>query len=277
MIDLLTIDGRCIGALSLNLTDGEYTLNLAMVTILATGGAGQVYARTTNPEVATGDGVAMAYRAGASIRDLEFVQFHPTGLAAAGSPTPLITEALRGEGALLRNAAGERFMTAVDPKAELAARDVVVRGMVGRDAPRRLVARLPGRDGVSTPTCCASRFPRVTALLSRARPRPEPRPHPGRSGRALLHRRRRDRRLGPHHGARPVRRAARWRAPACTAPTALPRTRCSRASSSAIAWCATSTATSAASARTCAACTSSCRRPRAAPRSTATSPPCAAR
>ena len=165
VIDLLTIDGRCIGALSLNLKDGEYTLNLAMVTILATGGAGQVYARTTNPEVATGDGVAMAYRAGASIRDLEFVQFHPTGLAAGGSPTPLITEALRGEGALLRNAAGERFMTAVDPKAELAARDVVVRGMVAQ-------MRNEGSSHVYLDATALDadmlrlRFPRVTALLS---------------------------------------------------------------------------------------------------------------
>ena len=76
VIDLLTIDGRCVGALSLDLHDGKYTLNVAMVTILATGGAGQVYARTTDPAVATGDGVAMAYRAGAAIRDLEFVEFH---------------------------------------------------------------------------------------------------------------------------------------------------------------------------------------------------------
>ena len=165
VIDLLTIDGRCIGALSLNLRDGEYTLNLAMVTILATGGAGQVYARTTNPEVATGDGVAMAYRAGASIRDLEFVQFHPTGLAVAGSPTPLITEALRGEGALLRNAAGERFMVGVDPKAELAARDVVVRGMVA-------AMRSEGSSHVYLDATALDadmlrlRFPRVTALLS---------------------------------------------------------------------------------------------------------------
>ena len=165
VIDLLTIDGRCIGALSLNLADGEYTLNLAMVTILATGGAGQVYARTTNPEVATGDGVAMAYRAGAAIRDLEFVQFHPTGLAAGGSPTPLITEALRGEGALLRNAAGERFMTTVDPKAELAARDVVVRGMLAQmraEGSAHVYLDATGLD----PDMVRRRFPRVTALLS---------------------------------------------------------------------------------------------------------------
>lgn len=131
VIDLLTVDGRCVGALSRSMVDGQTTLNLAMVTILATGGAGQVYARTTNPRVATGDGVAMAYRAGAAIRDLEFVQFHPTGLALDGQETVLlITEALRGEGAYLRNAAGERFMVGADPRAELAARDVVVRAMV---------------------------------------------------------------------------------------------------------------------------------------------------
>jgi L-aspartate oxidase len=164
-IDLLTIDGRCIGALSLNLADGEYTLNLAMVTILATGGAGQVYARTTNPEVATGDGVAMAYRAGAAIRDLEFVQFHPTGLAVGDSPTPLITEALRGEGALLRNAAGERFMPAVDPKAELASRDVVVRAMnaeMAREGSTHVYLDATGLDA----DMLGQRFPRVTALLA---------------------------------------------------------------------------------------------------------------
>ncbi len=165
VIDLLTIGGRCIGALSLNLADGEYTLNLAMVTILATGGAGQVYARTTNPEVATGDGVAMAYRAGAAIRDLEFVQFHPTGLAVGGSPTPLITEALRGEGAVLRNAAGHRFMVTVDPKAELAARDVVVRGMLGEmraESSSHVYLDATGLDA----DMLRERFPRVTALLA---------------------------------------------------------------------------------------------------------------
>ena len=131
VIDLLTVDDRCVGTLSRDLHNGEMWLNHAMVTILATGGAGQVNARTTTPSVASGDGMAMAYRAGAALRDLEFVQFHPTGLAHDGGSTALlITEALRGEGAYLRNHAGERFMPAVDPKAELAARDVVVRGMV---------------------------------------------------------------------------------------------------------------------------------------------------
>ena len=165
VIDLLTIDGRCIGALSMDLADGQLTLNLAMVTILATGGAGQIYARTTNPTVATGDGVAMAYRAGASIRDLEFMQFHPTGLAVGTSPIPLVTEALRGEGAFLRNAAGERFMEKYDPQGELAARDVVVRGMVAE-------MRREGTDHVFLDAThldhgmLAERFPRVTGLLA---------------------------------------------------------------------------------------------------------------
>ena len=165
VIDLLTVDGRCVGALTLNLADGGLTLNVAMVTILATGGAGQVYGRTTNPLVATGDGIAMAYRAGAAIRDLEFVQFHPTGLAIPGQQTvQLITEALRGEGAYLRNAAGERFMTAYDSRGELASRDVVVRAMVAE-------MRVEGTDHVyldATHLDAAwlqERFPRVSAGL----------------------------------------------------------------------------------------------------------------
>ena len=165
VIDLLTVEGRCVGALTLNLADGGLTLNMAMVTVLATGGAGQVYGRTTNPLVATGDGVAMAYRAGAAIRDLEFVQFHPTGLAIPGQQTvQLITEALRGEGAYLRNAAGDRFMAAYDSRGELASRDVVVRGMVAE-------MREEGSDHVyldATHLDAAwlqERFPRVTAGL----------------------------------------------------------------------------------------------------------------
>jgi len=166
VIDLLTVDGRCAGALTLNLDDGGLTLNVAMVTVLATGGAGQVYGRTTNPTVATGDGIAMAYRAGAAIRDLEFMQFHPTGLAVPGQErVQLITEALRGEGAYLRNAAGERFMTSHDPRAELASRDVVVRAMVGE-------MRLEGSDHVYLDAThldsawLQQRFPRVTAGLA---------------------------------------------------------------------------------------------------------------
>ena len=165
VIDLLTVDGRCVGALTLNLADGGLTLNVAMVTVLATGGAGQVYGRTTNPPVATGDGVAMAYRAGAAIRDLEFVQFHPTGLATPGQQTvQLITEALRGEGAYLRNAAGERFMTAYDPRAELASRDIVVRGMVAemrREGTEHVYLDATHLDAA----WLGERFPSVTAGL----------------------------------------------------------------------------------------------------------------
>ncbi len=129
VVDLLTGGGRCIGAVSLNLRRGEFSLNFARAVVLATGGCGQVYSLTTNPAVATGDGMAMAWRAGAAIGDMEFVQFHPTGLYADESPIFLITEALRGEGAYLVNHAGERFMVGVHPQAELGPRDVVVKEM----------------------------------------------------------------------------------------------------------------------------------------------------
>jgi L-aspartate oxidase len=98
--------------------------------LLATGGLGRVFLDTTNPDVATGDGVAMAWRAGAEIRDIEFVQFHPTALHLAGAPRFLLSEALRGEGAVLRNIRGERFMERYDPRAELAPRDIVSRSIV---------------------------------------------------------------------------------------------------------------------------------------------------
>ncbi|MBV9788188.1 MAG: FAD-binding protein, partial [Chloroflexi bacterium] len=98
--------------------------------ILACGGAGQLFAATTNPAVATGDGVALAYRAGAALADLEFYQFHPTALQLPGQPTFLISEAVRGEGAFLRNQTGERFMPSYAAQAELAPRDVVARAIV---------------------------------------------------------------------------------------------------------------------------------------------------
>ncbi len=91
----------------------------AKQTILATGGAGQLYRETTNPEVATGDGMALAYRAGAELRDMEFMQFHPTVLYIAGGSRSLISEALRGEGAWLVDRNGRRFMTDYDPRGEL--------------------------------------------------------------------------------------------------------------------------------------------------------------
>lgn len=127
-LDLLVDEGRCHGTLVV-LPDGSLRAILAAATVLASGGAGQLYPVTTNPAVATGDGVAMAYRAGAEVMDLEFYQFHPTALAHPAAPGFLITEAVRGEGAILRNKAGERFMPRYHPLAELAPRDVVARAI----------------------------------------------------------------------------------------------------------------------------------------------------
>ncbi len=128
-LDLLTLEGACRGALVWNAQHGK-TFVWAKQTILCTGGAGQVYRETTNPEVATGDGLAMAFRAGAEVRDMEFMQFHPTVLYIAGSSRNLITEAMRGEGAHLVDRNGYRFMPDFDARAELAPRDIVSRAIV---------------------------------------------------------------------------------------------------------------------------------------------------
>jgi L-aspartate oxidase len=130
-IDLLTHNERCCGALVWNARHGK-TFVWAKQTILCTGGAGQVYRETTNPPVATGDGHAIAYRAGAVLADMEFMQFHPTVLYIAGGSRSLITEAMRGEGALLIDSTGHRFMPDYDERAELAPRDVVSRAIVAQ-------------------------------------------------------------------------------------------------------------------------------------------------
>lgn len=127
LIDLLTAGDTCVGALIHDPVSHRPQAYWAEATVLATGGCGQVYRVTTNPLVATGDGVAAAWRAGVDIADLEFVQFHPTALDSAASPKFLITEALRGEGAYLLDCAEQRFMLGVHPLAELAPRDVVSR------------------------------------------------------------------------------------------------------------------------------------------------------
>jgi len=130
-IDLLTNDGTCCGALVWNERHGK-TLVWAKQTILATGGAGQIFRETTNPPVATGDGHAAAYRAGAELADMEFMQFHPTVLYIAGSSRSLISEAVRGEGGILVDAHGHRFMPEYDPRAELAPRDIVSQAIADR-------------------------------------------------------------------------------------------------------------------------------------------------
>src|SRR3954454_12061486 len=127
-IDLLTHDGRCVGAMAL--VDGQINVIWARSTILASGGAGQLYRETTNPRIATADGHAMAYRAGATLQDMEMVQFHPTTLYVAGGSRALITEAVRGEGAYLVDRNGYRFMKDYHEMAELAPRDVVSRAIV---------------------------------------------------------------------------------------------------------------------------------------------------
>jgi len=128
-LDLLTHEGACVGALVHRPNQGKLLI-WAKQTILASGGAGMVYRETTNPPVATGDGMAAAYRAGAELRDMEFMQFHPTVLYVAGSSRFLISEAVRGEGAYLRDKHMERFMLKIDPRAELAPRDVVAQAIV---------------------------------------------------------------------------------------------------------------------------------------------------
>lgn len=128
-IDLLTHDDSCHGAV-IATRHGEQMLVWAKQTILTTGGAGQIYRETTNPAVATADGHAMAYRAGAELRDMEFMQFHPTVLYIAGGSRSLITEAIRGEGARLVDRDGHRFMAQYDPRLELAPRDVVSKAIV---------------------------------------------------------------------------------------------------------------------------------------------------
>jgi L-aspartate oxidase len=157
-IDLLTLEGICRGVIVWNQEHGK-TLVWAKQTVLATGGAGQIYRETTNPIVATGDGLALAYRAGAELRDVEFVQFHPTVLYIAGGSRSLISEATRGEGAHLVDRHGHRFMPDYDPRAELAPRDVVSLSIVSQMEktrhpnvyldmthldPQRVLARFPG-------------------------------------------------------------------------------------------------------------------------------------
>ncbi len=150
----LVVERGRIAGLTARRPDGGRTLLLAPAVVLACGGSGRLFLRTTNPAEATGDGLALAVRAGARLTDLEFVQFHPTALAVGDDPMPLLTEALRGAGATLIDERGRRFMAAVHPAAELAPRDVVTRavherlaagGTVFLDARRAVGSDLPRR------------------------------------------------------------------------------------------------------------------------------------
>ena len=153
------------------LVDGDRRVLPARAVVLATGGAGQLYAHTTNPAVATGDGIAAALRAGVAVSDLEFVQFHPTVLpSAAGHGAFLVSEAVRGEGAVLRDAHGSRFMLDVHPDAELAPRDVVARAItetMSAQGGRPVVLDATGlRDsGAETASFLARRFPTIDAAM----------------------------------------------------------------------------------------------------------------
>jgi L-aspartate oxidase len=162
-VALLTREGRCVGA---RFASGGATTSVeARCTLLATGGAGQVFSETTNPPVATGDGIAFAYRAGAAVADLEFVQFHPTALKVPGQPRFLLSEALRGEGAWLVNEAGERFMERYESAGDLAPRDRVARAIVreGRRTGGRIYLTLAHLDSGYV----RQRFPQISEACRR--------------------------------------------------------------------------------------------------------------
>lgn len=167
LVDLVTVGDACVGAIFLDPPDAELSVLRADATVLATGGLGQLYRITTNPRVATGDGLAAAWRAGADLADLEFVQFHPTALDHETEPRFLITEALRGDGAYLLDCDLKRFMLDAHPLAELAPRDVVSREIekVMARCGRRNVwldARHLGRERL------AQRFPTIVAACEEA-------------------------------------------------------------------------------------------------------------
>ncbi len=161
-IDLLTMDGSCYGVLLWSEQQGLMMVR-SKQTILACGGCGRIYRETTNPAVATGDGIAMAFRAGARLQDLEFFQFHPTSLYVAGAARALISESLRGEGAVLINRKGERFMTNYHPDGEMAPRDMVSRGIV--QEMKKSDDTYVMLDATALPkSYLESRFPTITRL-----------------------------------------------------------------------------------------------------------------
>jgi len=129
LIDIITEHNECVGAVIWDNSRSRLVVYRCRLLVLATGGCGQLYRYTTNPDIATGDGIAAGFRAGCQLRDMEFVQFHPTVLAMPGRQRFLISEACRGAGGILLNHQGERFMNGIHPRAELAPRDVVARAI----------------------------------------------------------------------------------------------------------------------------------------------------
>ncbi len=161
---LIVEHGRCVGA---RYDEAGVVKEVrASAVLLATGGAGQVFRETTNPSIATGDGVMLAWFAGARVADLEFVQFHPTALDVPGTPRFLLSEALRGEGAHLLNAAGERFMTRYESAGELASRDLVSRAIVREQSRTRAPIYLSMRH--FDPEWVRRRFPTITIACQSA-------------------------------------------------------------------------------------------------------------
>lgn len=164
---LIVTGGRVTGVEAVALETGSAERYEAPFVVLATGGAGQLYSHTTNPDVATGDGIALAFDAGAEIADIEFYQFHPTSLRVPGVPTFLISEAVRGEGATLRNAAGIAFMRGYHPLGDLAPRDIVARAIVAemrREGTQSVSLDCTGLKGVDL----AARFPSIFAYCMSA-------------------------------------------------------------------------------------------------------------
>ena len=164
-MSLIAHGGECRGVLFVD-RDGKRDRVEASRTLIATGGAGQVFRETTNPAIATGDGIAMAFEAGARVVDLEFIQFHPTALSVAGAPRFLLSEALRGEGAWLVNAAGERFVHHYESAGDLASRDLVARAIV-REMERTTAPVFLSMDHLDH-EYVRQRFPSITEACRRA-------------------------------------------------------------------------------------------------------------
>ena len=164
-VDLVLQGGRIAGLLALDEERGKVKFLRAPAVLLATGGAGMMYRETTNPPQATGDGAAMAYRAGAEMMDLEFVQFHPTALMITGAPRFLLSEAMRGEGGRLVDARGRAFMKEFDPRGDLAPRDIVARGIF--EVMRRDGGGSVFLDMTALPADeVRARFPRIAATCA---------------------------------------------------------------------------------------------------------------